>query len=112
MRQQNRTELTYHYERWRAVSSGVLETAAGTFLLLIAVRHFRAGPSAKALIAAGGSLGLLLSPLVVSVVEFRRWRTAKAASRLAAVGGAGFLLAALFPFLPVFIIGCIIGTAS
>ena len=39
----NRTAVTYRYEQWRALSSGVLETAGTTFLLLIAVRWYEAG---------------------------------------------------------------------
>ena len=46
----------------------MLETAAQTFLLLIAVQYYAAGPTAKALLASGGSIGMLLSLLVVSVV--------------------------------------------
>ena len=59
----NQTALTYRYERMRAVSAGILETAGSTFLLLIAVRWFHAGAVAKALVAAGGSIGLMLTPL-------------------------------------------------
>ena len=58
----SRTAQTYRYERWRAISSGILETAGGTFLLLIAVRWFQAGALAKALVAGGGSFGLMLGP--------------------------------------------------
>ena len=54
MTAENRTELTYRYERWRAISAGVLETAGTTFLLLIAVRGYQAGAWAKALVAGGG----------------------------------------------------------
>ena len=56
-----RTRVTFLYERLRAASQGVLETAGATFLLLIAVQGLHAGPVAKALVASGGSLGLLLS---------------------------------------------------
>jgi hypothetical protein len=56
------TQQTFLYERLRAFSSGILEAAAGTFLLLIAVRWFQAGPVSKGIIAAGSSCGLLLSP--------------------------------------------------
>src|SRR6185295_14167614 len=61
--------ITYRYERMRAVGSGILETAGSTFLLLIAVRHFQAGSTAKALVAMGGNAGLLMCPLVVSWVS-------------------------------------------
>jgi hypothetical protein len=107
------TEITYRYERWRAVTSGILETAGTTFLLLIAVRWFHAGATAKALVAGGGSVGLMVSPVVVSLVARLGWPTAQAASRIAAVGSACFLLMAIFPVLPVFVAGSIWGlTAS
>lgn len=107
------TQLTYRYERWRAVASGILETAGTTFLLLIAVSWFKAGATAKALVAGGGSLGLLLSPLVVSLVAASGWKTARAAATLAAGGSASFLVMALVPRLPVFVVGSIVAmTAS
>ena len=34
----DRTAQTYRYERCRAISSGILETASNTFLRLIAMR--------------------------------------------------------------------------
>jgi hypothetical protein len=106
------TELTYHYERWRAVAAGVLETAAHTFLLVIAVRSFAAGAIAKALVAGGGSMGLLVSPVVVSMVEKFGWPIARAAARLAAAGATAFLVMALAPVLPVFVLGSVLAMAS
>ena len=64
-----RTAQTYRYERWRAISSGIIETAGSTFLLLIAVRWFHAGAFAKALVAGGGSFGLMLGPWLVAQVD-------------------------------------------
>lgn len=107
-----RTALTFRYEKWRAFSSGVLETAGTTFLLLIAVRHFEAGATAKAVVAGGGSLGLLLSPWVVSVVESRRWPTSRAAARLALMGAASFFLMAALPFLLVFALGSVVAMTA
>lgn len=107
------TEVTYRFERWRAVASGILETAGTTFLLLIAVRRFEAGATAKALVAGGGSLGLMLTPLVVTTVAALGWKTASAASWLAVAGAACFLLMACVPVLPVFAIGSVLAmTAS
>ena len=77
-----RTALTYRYEKWRALSSGILETAGGTFLLLITVRYYQAGASAKALVAAGGSVGLMLAPWFVSCVATSGWPVSRVASRL------------------------------
>jgi MFS family permease len=107
------TEVTYRYERWRALSSGVLETAGTTFLLLIAVKAFNSGATAKALVAGGGSLGLVLTPVVVSSVAALGWTTARAASWLAAAGAACFLFMAMAPILPVFVVGSVLAmTAS
>jgi MFS family permease len=108
----NRTAQTYRYERWRALTSGILEAAGGTFLLLIAVRWFHAGAGAKALVAGGGSFGLMLGPWLVAQVETAGWPVAKAASRVALIGATGFVLMAIFPVLPVFVIGAVLSMAA
>ena len=107
-----RTALTYRYERWRALSAGILETAGTTFLLLIAVRYYEAGSSAKALVAAGGSLGLMLAPWFVSRVAASGWPVARAASRLAALGALSFLAMALVPVLPLFVAGSVLAMTT
>ena len=113
MPDETRTAQTYRYERWRAVSAGILESAGTTFLLLIAVRWFQAGAFAKAMVAAGGSLGLMLAPLVVTRVAALQWPVALAASRLAILGAASFLLMAMFPLLPLYVAGSVLAmTAS
>ena len=98
----SRTALTYRYDRWRALASGILEAAGSTFLLLIAVRWFNAGDTAKALVAAGGSFGLTLGPWVVAQVETLRWRTSLAAARLMWLGASCMLIMTLWPILPIF----------
>jgi hypothetical protein len=109
----SRTAITYRYECWRALSAGVIEAAGTIFLLLIAVRYYHAGPLAKALVAGGGSVGLILAPWVVLRVETSRWPVAKAAARLVAVGAGCFLLMALIPSLPVYVAGSVLAmTAS
>lgn len=110
--QKRRTERTYRYELWRAASSGILETASSTFLLLIAVSWYSAGSLSKAIIAGAGSLGLLLSPTVVFLVTKAGWPTSLAAARILAVGGASFCLAAVSSGLPFFVAGCVIGLAA
>lgn len=109
---EERTLTTVRYERLRAVTTGVIETAGTTFMLLIAVRWFHAGPTAKAMIASGGSFGLLMAPLFVYIVEKLKWRTSLAAALISTGGAVAFLSIYLFPVLPVFLIGSIIGTAS
>jgi MFS family permease len=107
-----RTRLTYRYERWRAVSAGMLESAGATFLLLIAVRWFEAGAWPKALVAAGGSLGLMLAPLVVTRVAALGWPVALAASRLAILGAGCFLAMAMFPVLPLYVAGSVLAMTT
>ncbi len=108
-----RTQITYRYERWRALASGILETAGATFLLLIAVRWYESGPLSKALVAAGGSAGLMLAPWAVSRVEALGWPVSLAAARLAAIGTLTVLFMAAFPQPAVFVIGSIVAmTAS
>ncbi len=107
-----RTEVTYNYERWRAFPAGVIDAGATVFLLLIAVRYYHAGPLAKAVVASGGSLGLILAPWLVSSVEASGWLVAKAAARLVMIGAMSFLAMAMFPMLPVFVIGCIVALTT
>src|ERR1051325_1631278 len=101
----HRTARTYRFERWRALSAGVIETAGTTFLLLVAVRHYEAGAFAKALVAAGGSGGLLVAPWIVTQVQTLGWPVSLAAARLAQLGAVTFLLMALVPALPLFVVG-------
>lgn len=108
----HRTALTFRYERWRALASGILEAAGGTFLLLIAVRWFHAEDYAKALVAAGGSFGLMLGPWVVAQVQTLRWRTSLAAARLMWFGAGWLVLMTVWPVLPVFVIGSIVAMTT
>jgi MFS family permease len=110
--QDNRTEITYKYERWRSVASGVLETASGTFLLLIAVQYFQAGAVAKGLIAGSLSVGYMLGPVVVSLVARLHWSSSKAASRMSILGAIVFLIMAAVPILPVFVVGTVLGMTA
>ncbi len=108
---QRREQTTFFHERWRAVASGVIETAGTTFLILIAVRAFEAGATAKALIAGAGSFGLLLSPVTVACVAAGQWRISKAAAFLSGMGAACFLLAAAVPILSMFVACSVVGMA-
>lgn len=103
--------MTYRWERRKAVALGILESAGATFLLLIAVRWYETGAAAKGLIAAGGSVGLLMSPPTLSLVARRGWRTARAGATLAALGSAMFALMAAFPALPLYVAGSVVTMA-
>lgn len=106
------SRLTFRSERWRAFSYGILEAAATTFLLLIAVKEFQAGATAKALIAAGGSVGLLLGPIMVSWVQSHAMSPSVAAARMANLGAATFVVMALLPYLPVYVAGSTVALAA
>ncbi len=106
------TRQTYFYECWRSLAAGVLETAGQTFLLLIAVRVFAASPTAKALLASGYSLGLILSLFAVVAVTQGRWRPAQAAACLSVVAAVAFALPAAVPEVAVFVTCSLVGLAS
>lgn len=103
-----RTAITYRLEYRRAAFSGIFETAGSTFLLLIAVSWFHAGANAKGLVAAGGSLGLMAAPLVLSAVEALRWPAARGASALVGFAGFWMLVMAAAPDAVVYVAGATI----
>jgi MFS family permease len=108
------TAVTYRYERFRALSSGILESAGSTFLLTIAVRGFESGPTWKALVAAGSSFGLLLTPVAVSWVTRKRIAPSKAAAAIFMYGAGAFLIAfaaALLDWLPGYALGSMVAMA-
>lgn len=92
-----RAQITYRNERWRSLCAGILETAGNTFMLLLAVRYFQAGAMTKALVAGGGSCGLLLSPLVVNGTQRLGWPATVAGSRILLLGSLACLAAAFSP---------------
>lgn len=112
MHDDERTRITYRYDRLRAGALGIIETAQQTFLLLIAVRVLSADPTSKALIASGQSIGLLLSLLVVWLVTARCWKPAHTAAQLAGVGAFSFLMMTVFASLPVYVFGSVVAMAS
>ncbi|MDW7980273.1 MAG: hypothetical protein RMH97_06890 [Verrucomicrobiales bacterium] len=103
--------MTYRYERFRAVAAGIIETAGSTFLVLGAVRWLGAGPIAKALVAAGTSAGLLISPLLVAWVAHTGIKTGVAAAQMAILGAAGFFIAASGASIFTFVLGSVVGMA-
>jgi len=108
------TTITVRRERWRSLCSGILETAASTFLLLIATRHFHSGPWTKALIAAGSSIGLLASPVVMNRVQGLRLTPSSGASRLLLCGAVALALAVVIPASRslAFAVACVIAIAT
>jgi MFS family permease len=93
----SRTTQTFRYEALRAIATGIVETASTTFLVLIAVRWFHAGPLAKGLVAAGSGLGYMVAPIIVTRVEAAQTPVARAASRLSLAASFALGLSALVP---------------
>jgi hypothetical protein len=93
------------------MANGILEMAGSTFLLLIAVRYLQAGAFAKALVAGGGSAGLICSPFVVWWVSRKGLNSTAAAAKLAAMGAFTFVIMTIFPYLPVFVVGSVVTMA-
>ena len=103
-----RARITFRMERWRSIFGGIIETAGNTFMLLIATRVFDLGPWAKALIAAGTSVGLLLSPVVVNAARSLGMQPSRAVSGLLALGGLSCLVITLLPHPWVYTTGCVL----
>lgn len=106
------TSITYRYERLRAISIGILETSAVTFLLLIAVRYFNCGPTSKAILAASTSVGFVLSPFVVHLVARYGAKVTSAATFLGIISAFGYLIGSVFESSAVFIFGGVLGVAA
>jgi MFS family permease len=101
-------KTTYRLERWRAIASGIIDTGPQTFLLLIAVVYFQAGDIAQGLVATGGALGMVLSPLTIFYTRRLHYPITKAASILLALGSISIFIAAVSMTLPYFVIGTVL----
>ena len=108
----SRTAVTFRYEALRAIAAGIVETASTTFLVLIAVRWYEAGPLAKGLVAAGSGLGYVISPLIVAQVEARRTPVAKAASWLSLAAAVSLALSAVVTGELLFVVTSMVAVAA
>jgi hypothetical protein len=79
---------------------------------LIAVRFYDAGNTAKGLVAGGGSLGLLIAPWLVQKVERGRMPVSRAVALLSFLGGMSYVIMALMPRLPVFILTSVLALTT
>ena len=102
---------TFALDSGRAFCQGVSESYGRTFFLLIALKEFDAPPVAKSLIAGAGGMGMLLSPMLVSAVIKRRWRTSTVASTIVAAGGLALLLPLLVHDLRAYVAAAMIALA-
>jgi len=102
------TRKTYLFDRLRSVASGVIDSAASTFLLLIAVKAFDAGTLSKSFIAASGNIGMLLSLWLVPLAESWGKPVMRIASWMMWIGGAAMLLAAGFASLNMLVVASVV----
>lgn len=85
---------TFRTECFRAVPSGYMEACASSLFLLIALKGLGAGSTAKAIIAAGVSGGLLASPLLLRFAQRTKRPATVTASWTMAFGGVALFLGA------------------
>lgn len=73
---------TYKWDCIRGIGQGLGETCWHVFALLVAIRVFQADESIKQFIPAGLGIGLLLSPLGLSLANRLNWPISTVVSRL------------------------------
>ncbi|MEM9445380.1 MAG: MFS transporter [Verrucomicrobiota bacterium] len=95
-----RQRVTFFYERWRALSAGMIETLHLSFILVIAIRYFGANNLIQGLLATTWAIGLFLSPFSVAMIRRLNWSPAKGAAFLVYSMSASFLVAGLGSFAP------------
>ncbi len=76
------TRRTYFWDRVRGAGQGLGETTWHVFALLVAIRVFEADESIKQFIPAGLGIGLLFSPLGLSLANRLSWPIATVVSRI------------------------------
>ena len=108
---QARMARTYFYERLRAFPAGILESCGSAFFLLIAVQQLQAGPTAKALIAAGGNIGMLLSPWLVLLAQRGKRPSMQTGALLMGFGSLVLGSAALLPDLSLYVFATVVAMA-
>lgn len=104
-----RAAVTYRYDLRQAFFQGMCETSWVTFGLLIAIRGFGAEGAGspyldtiKGLIPAAHSIGLLLTPLILSLAARSGWRASRVIALLVATAGVLVLAASQAQWLLLF----------
>jgi len=103
-------DQTYQIERWRALATGVFDTALQTFFLLIAVKVFSLGTTGKAWVALNNAPGLFLTPVVLALVTALRWPSATGAGRFSLVASILLAATAVVPSPLLYVVGCLAAT--
>ncbi len=106
-----------HTLRWEGLRNYLARPArvaamGGGLFLLVAIDHFEAGPTAKALIAGASFIGLMASPMTVWLAARFRLSISRALALFMFVAAAGIGLAALSPGFGGFFFGTLIGAPA
>jgi MFS family permease len=79
--QKSARDVTFYFERLRAIASGINDSADQTFVMLIATQALMANNTEQSLIASGARVGQLISPLIVLVAQ----RSGKPSNKIASI---------------------------
>ncbi len=99
---------TFRIERKKAFLLALWDAAETSFFMYIAISIFDAAPWQKSLIAGGGNLGMLLTPLIVYWFSTSTWQIKHGITAGNALAFTGMLLASAFWNLPALIAGIIL----
>lgn len=98
---------TYLWDRVRGAGQGIIETTWQVFALLVAIRYFEADSSVKQFIPAGQGIGLLLTPLGLSLANRLSLPIASIMARLTLSVAAALVAMAFAPTVGLFVL-CVI----
>ncbi len=83
---EQRARETYRWDLVRGAGHGIIETCWQVFALLVAIRVFEADESIKQFIPAGLGIGLLLTPIGLSIINHLNTRISKVLSLIWVLG--------------------------
>lgn len=83
---------TFFWDRRRALGHGMFESFGATFFLLIAIEYYQADTLMQALVASGGFLGMILSPVLVFLVRQFRAPVSSACALLCLISSASLAI--------------------
>lgn len=88
--------ITFLLESMRSVFMGIIETSSQSFFLLFMVQVLNAPELSKGIVVAGGSFGLLISPLITQVCGWFMISPSRMGSFFYLVGGFASMLLSTF----------------
>jgi MFS family permease len=96
----------------RAVPNGMVEAAAGSLYLLIAVDALKAGGLTKSIVAGAVSAGLLVSPSITTLAARSHLTATRLSSMIVGIGAVAMAIALITTSPVTFTIGALFGFAT